>query len=264
MPSQAQSPNRDSGVEQREVGDYRKDLKTFMKLSKSDDDQQVRNAIYNLCQLHTEIANDSRFQTSNQLPSFRAVLAQRLKKYSKDHKNEKLRNKRAKKKQSKKTEPKESSESNETLESDSGSSETSASNSSNSGDQTGSEGDYGDASQSNDDEIVSAMHDAAAESYYSLGVASGGPNQLFNFAGRMGPPWDHGDELVDLIVNVIDPAFWRRNGGNGSIHYYRPSQVLVISAPQQGHDAAADLLNKLRGANGNQMNLGGGLGGIKN
>ncbi len=258
--------------EDRSIGEFRQDLKAFMKLSKSDDAQGERNAIYNLCQLHHEIVCDPRFENSQHLPSFRVVIANRLEKYSKDQRNEKLRLDREAKKQKKHQEdehekgespnrPAESNSANTNSEDESGQTKDDESNTySKTGSTNSGTTDSGDSTNDltkgknggdDDSDSLSAMQDAAAEAYYSMGAASGGPNQLFDYAGQLGPPWDHGEELVDLIVNTIDPSFWRRNGGTGSIHYYQPSRVLVVSAPQQGHDEASDLLNRLRAADKN-------------
>lgn len=248
----------------RSIGDYRADLKTFMKLSKADDPQLERNAIYNLCQLHFEIVIDSRFETSQQLQGIRAVIAKRLELFSKDEEKSKLRKEREAKKSRNQTTDSDSSDQNVSSQpSSTGSGFASTSDPLDSGSSdfvegsTGSESDY---SGTND-----AMYDAASDSYYSLGALSGGPNQLFGYAGgRFAPPWDHGEELVDLITSVIDPSFWRRNGGPGSIHYYQPSRVLVIRATQQGNAEANDLLQRLRANDGIQLNIGGNRGAIRN
>ena len=232
-------------VDARSIGDYRRDLRTFMKLSKDEDAQLERNAVFNLCQLHNEIVTDSRFETNQQLQGFRAVIAKRLETYIKDIKNEKLRAER----ESKSTKNNGSSKSNRE---GNGETETEPT-----------------ASQTVDtDEFVpmlpeepdasESMYESTADSYYSMGQFTGGPNQLFGYAGgRFAPPWDHGEELVDLIVNTLDPSVWRRNGGTASIQYFRPLRVLVLHAPMQSHGDTTDLLNKLRGAGDVQVNVGG-------
>ena len=58
-----------------------------MKLSKSPDPQTERIAIYNLCQLHLEIAIAPRFDESLQLQGMRVVIAKRLATYSNDFEN---------------------------------------------------------------------------------------------------------------------------------------------------------------------------------
>ena len=91
-----------------------------------------------------------------------------------------------------------------------------------------------------------AAFQLALQSYDSLSQFSGGPAEVFDYAGgRMAAPWDNGQQLVDLIQNTIDPAFWRDNGGSGSIQYYRPGRVLVINGSQRIHELAEDLLLSL-------------------
>ncbi len=208
-PAQAVAEHRD--VDRRTIGDFRRDLKTFMKLSKSQDAQTQRNAVFNLCALHHEVVSDSRFHTSQRIQGFRVVAANRLKGFVKEQSREfKEQN----------------------LEADTQS---------------------GDTIQAVDEHQAEneAIFQSALESYELLGHLSGGPAQVFDYAGgRMGgAPWDNGQQLVDLIQNTIDPAFWRDNGGSGAIHYYQPSRVLVISASQRIHDLTEDLLWKLRAAN---------------
>jgi hypothetical protein len=234
-------------VDTRSIGDYRSDLKTFMKLSKDDHVQLERNAIYNLCQLHREIVTDPRLESSQQLQGIRAVIAKRLETYSNDVKNAKLRNDRKSRSSSNRSsEPSDPAPTGnrETA------SETSASNPAEASQYTTVSVAGADASES--------MYESSSDSYYSMGQFTGGPNQLFGYAGgRFAPPWAHGEELVDLIVNTLDPTFWRRNGGPGSIHYFRPLRVLVLRAPMQAQGDVEDLLNKLRAAGDVQLNVGG-------
>jgi len=100
------------------------------------------------------------------------------------------------------------------------------------------------------DQESEAVFQSALQSYDSLSQLSGGPVGVFDYAGaRMGAPWDHGQQLVELIQSTIDPAFWRDSGGSGSIEYYRPSRVLVISGSRRVQELTEDLLWKLRAAN---------------
>jgi hypothetical protein len=250
----------------RSLGEYRADLKTFMKLSKDDDPQLERNAIYNLCQLHFEIVTDSRFETNQQLQGMRAVIAKRLDTFTKDERKSKLRAEREAKKTGSSSGG--SDQSGSTDLSQSGTSDPAAS-SSNSGDPVTANA-SGNADNSSTDSagnsgIDGAMYDSASESYDSMGSMTGGPNQIFSYAGgRFAPPWDYGEDLVNLITTVIDPNFWRRNGGPGSIHYYQPSLVLVVRASQQGSEEVGSLLEKLRANAATQLNIGGFRGAIGN
>jgi hypothetical protein len=63
--------------------------------------------------------------------------------------------------------------------------------------------------------------------------------------GRMQPP-DYGQDLVDLIHNVISPRTWDVNGGPGSVVYFRNLRALVIRAPSEVHEQIGDVLGQLR------------------
>ncbi len=232
-------PNASS---QRTIGQYRKDVKAFMKLSKHDDPSLQRNAIYNLCALHYELASDSRFESSSQIQSFRVIVAKRLAGYVKEFKKQQTTLERLEKKTKRHSSTNNSRQkSNETgsFGTQSGDSQRPL---------TGT-GEFTLKSETDTQSETDEMYQAAADSYHSMGQVSGGPNQLFDYAGgRFAPPWDHGPDLVALITSTIDPAFWRQNGGNGSIHYFRPLRVLVIGATTRVHDDTLGLLMKLRAA----------------
>ena len=220
--------------QQRSIGDYRGDVKTFMKLSKSKDQQVQRNAIFNLCALHHELVSDSRFRTSTKVQSFRVVVAKRLETYSKKQLKQLKRHELAAAKRAKLAKR---------------NSDPLANESKKPGTQSQDERQADQVAQPEYE--FDAILQSASDSYDSLGQFSGGPAQVFNYAGGRigGAPWDHGQSLVDLIQNTIDPTFWRDNGGNGTIYYYRPSRVLVINASQRIHELTEDLLWKLRAAN---------------
>ena len=57
---------------------------------------------------------------------------------------------------------------------------------------------------------------------------------------------DHGEELVELIQNVISPEHWDVNGGPGSIVYYAPLKVLVVRASGDTHGHVGGLFDGLR------------------
>lgn len=235
-------------VELRSISDYRKDLKAFMKHSKDEDNIQLQQAaIYNLCQLHTMIVTDPRFNDSQQLQGIRMVVLKRLKDWSKEFKLKEIRAARKAKKALAKSEDKSKRKGNTNLKSNSAG-EPSSSYASSSVD---------DVQQTEQSNIDAETFSAASNSYDAMGSFSGGPAQMFNFVGgRFAPPWDHGEELVELIENTINPAFWRNNGGTGAIHYFRPLQVLVIGASAQMQDETRELLIKLRRASGTQINSG--------
>lgn len=61
-------------------------------------------------------------------------------------------------------------------------------------------------------------------------------------------PDDNGEDLADLIQTTISPASWQRNGGNGSIYYWRPGHAMIIQQSQDMHEKIADLLEQLQRA----------------
>jgi len=74
------------------------------------------------------------------------------------------------------------------------------------------------------------------------GAMLGGGN-----AWQNGPP-DNGEQLVELIQQVIAPATWDVNGGPGSIYYWRIGHSMVISAPGEVHHEIGGVLDQLRRA----------------
>jgi hypothetical protein len=225
----------------RKVSDFRKDLKVFMKLSKSQDHLTERIAIYNLCQLHREIAISPRFDESLPLQGMRVVIAKRLSTYSADFENHLKRIERLQKKTSVKRDE-----------------ATNTSNSSSNG--------FAAIEESADEtELKNSMWISAVTSYDSLNCISGGPDRIFSLiGGSLAPPWDHGQDLVDLITTVIHPNSWRNSGGKASVHYYQPSRVLVLHASLQGQHETSNLLEKIRGSAQTQLNITRGQGSIRN
>ncbi|MHC4403035.1 MAG: hypothetical protein ACYTG0_25520 [Planctomycetota bacterium] len=59
---------------------------------------------------------------------------------------------------------------------------------------------------------------------------------------------DNGQQLVDLIHQVIQPDFWDVHGGPGSIYYWRPWRILVVRATGEVHGDVGDALKQLRRA----------------
>lgn len=78
-------------------------------------------------------------------------------------------------------------------------------------------------------------------------VAAGMRDVGFGQQG-MGPA-DNGQQLVDLIQQVIAPTSWEVNGGPGTIYYWRPVHAMVVRQTDEVHENIADLLQQLRRAN---------------
>jgi len=57
---------------------------------------------------------------------------------------------------------------------------------------------------------------------------------------------DYGDDLVKLIENTIAPDTWSVHGGEGTIHYFRPSFALIVNNTAPNHDQLGGLLGQLR------------------
>jgi hypothetical protein len=85
------------------------------------------------------------------------------------------------------------------------------------------------------------------ESLALLDQTQGGPGYLLAMGGRAGPA-DYGPELVALIEQTINPAFWDVNGGPGSIVYYSPLHCIVVRATSDMHGNVGALLGGLRAA----------------
>jgi hypothetical protein len=79
------------------------------------------------------------------------------------------------------------------------------------------------------------------------GAAGAGGGQPAAAPGAPGG-FDYGPELVDIIQRTISPETWDINGGNGSVVYFAPLRVLVVSAPGTVHDQVGDVLGQLRAA----------------
>ena len=227
-----------NSIELRSIGDLRRDLKAFMKNSKRDQEPAVQNAaIYNLCKFHHYVVSDPRFEESQKLQGMRVVAANRLETFKKDFEKQKMRAERKRK-----------------------SAEQDASNSAQNltkpvEDSKGSDDQALPTEGASSSKVLSDepsdndIYNAAASAHHAMNSFSGGPGQVFNYAGgSFAPPWDHGEDLVDLIENTINPQFWRNNGGSGSIHYFRPLRVLVVGASAQVQDEAVELLYRIRQA----------------
>lgn len=237
--------DREQNGQQRPIGDLRKDVKAFVKRSKSKEDPIASvGAIIDLCHLHTEIVSDPRFKTNDQLKSFRAIAAIRLKKYVKEIELEtKRRNRRS------------ASESRQSQRLVRDSAQAPLGNTTPRADQnkvtdpTWNRGDD-EAMFSEEQPGIdhgSVLADAMERDVYAMSKITGGPVQVWSHVGgNFAPPWDHGPELVALIERTIDPQSWKTNGGDGVIHYYRPLRILVVTASSSVQDDLTNMLRNLR------------------
>jgi hypothetical protein len=229
-------------AESRSIGEMRRDVEAFLKNSKSSDDMDLQvGGIIDLCYMHQEIVSDPRFASNRQLQSIRAVAADRLKKYLKTIEIEKARkSRRIRKAQSEENNKMLGGESVPGISAESAERPPMVPGSSESGAEPGSPSD-GEMSDSG------AMDELLYSSMSSMGNLTGGPSQMFGYlSGHFAPPWDHGEELVNLIESTINPEFWQSNGGSGIIYYYRPSRIIVVGATSQIQDDLTNMLRNLR------------------
>ena len=105
----------------------------------------------------------------------------------------------------------------------------------------------GKAAAAPDDPDSLAVAESLATSLSLLDQSQGGPGYLLGFGGRAVPP-DHGQELVELIEQTINPAFWDTNGGPGTIVYYAPLKCIVVRATSEVHGNIGGLVGGLRKA----------------
>jgi len=222
---------------QRPIGEMRRDVNAFMKNSKSEDDLDLQvGGIIDLCYMHREIVSDPRFATHRQLQSLRAVAAARLKKYLKTIEIEKSRKARREKKELIELNKKLLAGENPSRELPQPPDTELPFAESVANSKAGSES--SEAQQ---------LDDAMYASMTTMCGFTGGPTQMFGYlSGNFAPPWDHGEELVDLIVSVINPDSWQRNGGTGIIQYYRPSRIIVVGASSAVQDDITNMLRNLR------------------
>jgi hypothetical protein len=105
------------------------------------------------------------------------------------------------------------------------------------------------------DELSLAAAESLATSLSMLDQSQGGPGFLMGSAGSAHGAFgggagsgDWGDELVDLIEQTINPAFWDVNGGPGTIVYYAPLRCIVVRATSEMHGSVGGILGGLRAA----------------
>ena len=204
--------NLERDIDLKKVADYRKDLKSFVKNSKSEDATTRFGAVLNLCMLHDEIVQDERFESNRRLQGFRAIASDRLKKCKKEIELDMLRAERVAKRQ------------------------------------VGKHRNEPELFELQEVETPNQLFEKViAQDMHSIISITGGPVKLWQYTGNpAGPLCDYGPDLVNLIETTINPDFWRRNGGNGIIEYYQPLRIIVVGASSQIQDEISDLLSTLR------------------
>jgi hypothetical protein len=65
-------------------------------------------------------------------------------------------------------------------------------------------------------------------------------------ANNAAVPQDHGQELRELIEEVIAPTTWDTVGGQGAIRYWAPGHALIVRQTDDVHDQIGRLLMDLR------------------
>jgi hypothetical protein len=56
---------------------------------------------------------------------------------------------------------------------------------------------------------------------------------------------DAGNDLSEVIQTTIAPNSWERNGGPGTIRYWRPRRAMVVRASSDVHNRIGDLLEQM-------------------
>ena len=90
---------------------------------------------------------------------------------------------------------------------------------------------------------------AAAQADAILGQQLPNMNPLFgqqNGRGIVTGPVDNSQQLIDVIQRCIAPTTWDVNGGQGVVHYYAPSQALVVRQTSEIHEQLQRILPQLR------------------
>ncbi len=205
-----------SSENDRPISEMRKDMKVFIKRSKSDDDIKTYAAIVDLCVLHRQIVSDSRYEDNPSLVNLRAQVANRLKKCQQDMEISQRRATRAAQKLAKKSNDKRADALFLAAE----------------------------LEQNDDYELAGEL----SQQLHVAGQLIGGPSQVFSYAnGNFGP--GNAQDLIQLIETTIDPDSWRTNGGNGRMFFYQPACALVVSASMQTQERMTDLLRQMRRLN---------------
>jgi len=82
------------------------------------------------------------------------------------------------------------------------------------------------------------------------------PNSYSNSSsGLGGASMANYQELIGLIESTITPDQWQAQGGTSSMREFRQNLSLVVTAPQETHEAIADLLKSLRALQNLQVTI---------
>ncbi|XZE20017.1 hypothetical protein SH449x_005351 [Pirellulaceae bacterium SH449] len=82
-----------------------------------------------------------------------------------------------------------------------------------------------------------------SSSMYGASTPGGFPGATQGFGGS---PLANFGELIQLIETVVTPDAWESNSGTSSMIEHRQTLSLLVRAPQETHEALADLLKSLR------------------
>jgi hypothetical protein len=78
--------------------------------------------------------------------------------------------------------------------------------------------------------------------------STGGPAGWgYQVNGFFAPGDEQAAELINLIIQTINPDRWRTANGDATIAWWQPARVLVVSADMDTHDRLEALLIGLRG-----------------
>jgi hypothetical protein len=72
------------------------------------------------------------------------------------------------------------------------------------------------------------------------------PGEMDGARGGRAQQANNGQALVELIQTTISPDSWDVNGGQSTIVYFAPRQVLVVRAPGEVHSRTRRLLRDMR------------------
>ena len=202
----------------RSIKELRDDVRAFiLRARQAETNDQKAAAIQDLCELHGELVRHPKFDKSRILKGLRVQIGSRLKSCQRQLQQDIRRNAIAEK-------PALNSTSQNSTSLGQGSTK----------DQQPSFGDF--------DLIASQM----SEQMSLANQLTGGPTQLFAYAGGHWAGPDYGPDLVRLIEETINPDFWERNGGPGRIHYYRPLMIIVVAGSSGVHHDLESMLRTLR------------------